>query len=199
MSQESQTQEPTKLAIFDFSRTICGNEGVYDGLVDQVKTLRENGWQVAIASLAPLQEMKDEMQRIPAEPGKSMYDLFHPIIGQEALKAINAGKADKTSRETAREIILATGASRSHTVVVGDAFTELLLAKNNGLKYLHAGWDDRNKDGLRCVCFEGSDVDISEVDVEVAQSIPCVSQISDRLEAVLEPQLEKDNDPELDR
>lgn len=180
-------QGKNTLVIFDYSNTIAGSRGVYDGIVEQVKELKAKGYEVAIASLAPLAEMKDELSMIPAGNGQSMFHLFNPVIGSEALRAFNNGKADKTSVETGREILAATNASRRQTIVIGDAFTEFLLAKNNGFHYLHAGWGDRDKTGLKMAVFEGSDVPITQEDVDNAQSIPTVDQISLRVEAVLHP------------
>jgi len=182
-----QQQRKNTLIIFDYSNTIAGSGGVYSGILEQVKELKAKGYQVGIASLAPFNEMKDELSMINAGTNQNMFQLFNLVIGSEALKAFNNGKADKTSVETGREILAAADASRRQTIVIGDAFTEFLLAKNNGFHYLHAGWADRDKSGLQMVVFEGSDVPITQDDVDNAQSIPTVDQISLRVEAVLHP------------
>ena len=128
------TENTTKVAIFDFSRTLAGSKGVYEGMAEQIVELREKGYKVALVSLAPLEEIKNELSMVPAKPGESLFDQFHPVIGSEALRAINLGKADKMSREVVLEVMLATGGNARQSVVVGDSFTELLMAKNNNLK-----------------------------------------------------------------
>ena len=187
------SQEKNKLAIFDFSRTLANGAGeVYPGIVEEIKQLKANGWKLAVVSMSPDEEIAEDLGRVPAEPGKSLHGMFDIVVGSDTLKLINGGNADKTSRNVSNHVLAATGSSPSRAVVVGDAFTELLMAKNARMGYLHAGWDDPDKEGLRMVL--GLGVPIDEVDVEMAQSIPQVAQINDRLEAELAPKKQVDDD-----
>lgn len=179
-----------KLVIFDFSSTLAGKDGVYHGMVDQLQELKANGWTLAIASLASRDEIVQELDEVFTDEGKPMTSLFDDHIygsddGKKSLRKFNSGRAIKHSKETVNGILRDTGADRRQTIVVGDAFTELLMARNGHLKYLHAGWDDRAKQGLSCAV--GLDAGIDEVDVAMAQSVPAVEQLSDRLEAEIAP------------
>lgn len=198
------TENTTKVAIFDFSRTLAGSKGVYEGMAEQIVELREKGYKVALVSLAPRKEIYEELAAVPAKPGESLYQQFDPVIGSEGLQMINGGRADKTSRNVVNHVLAATGGTARNTVVVGDAFTELLMAKNGRLKYLHAGWDDPDKEGLK-LGVDLDELDYDAVDVEMAESIPRVEQIALRIEAALEkqptkkPEVDLGQQPDLDR
>ncbi len=168
-----------KLVVFDFAKTLDNGHGWYDGLVDEVESLHANGWKMAIISLSPEAEIGASLQSKMLSCGTPLTKIFDPIAGIKALTAINSGEPNKTTKAVMEHILAVTGIDKEHTVVVGDAFTEQILANNTSTKFLHAGWGDPTKEGLQMGVSSNL---LSQEDVDNAHSIQRVSQLQASLE-----------------
>lgn len=194
-----------KLLIFDFNGTLEGRGKLYPGVGDMLKKLHESGeYAMAIVSNGDSRSIKKILQRESDEAcakGTVNYEqYFDVIMGAAEIAKANKGVTDKTNPKVVDAILeeCSYHLKENETInphngaVIGDSWSEHLLAKRNGMGFVYAGWHDiaNNepvKSGLMLIpaSEDSGNIGITKNDISEAFTAERVSELPEKINKLL--------------
>lgn len=107
----------------------------YEGVVDLIKELKEEGYKVIAYSNKPDSVLKPLMK-------EKFGDVFDDVLGQVE------GKAPKPNPEILLNMLDRIGISKDDAVYIGDSDVDVETARNAGMKMIAVTWGFRDRDFL---------------------------------------------------
>lgn len=108
----------------------------YEGIIDVLKKLKENGAQLAVASNKPDKFAKFIVEKLFGE------NFFDIAMGKKD------GVPTKPSPDILYDILNKLGAVRSEAIMIGDSDVDVITAHNAGIKCAGVLWGFRNESEL---------------------------------------------------
>lgn len=109
----------------------------YDGIIDAIKQCRAAGFATAVVT----NKNDDVVQALK----RKFFDCVDVAIG------VKAGIAPKPCPDGVNAALKALGVNASDAVMVGDGETDILTAKNSGLRVIAVTWGFRERSVLECL------------------------------------------------
>lgn len=107
----------------------------YEGVVDLIKELKEEGYKVIAYSNKPDSVLKPLMK-------EKFGDVFDDVLGQVE------GQAPKPNPEILLNMLDRIGISKDDAVYIGDSDVDVETARNAGMKMIAVTWGFRDRDFL---------------------------------------------------
>lgn len=134
---EQTVREVLEIYLSNYDKNVCNETVAYDGIMELVKRLKNEGHTLAVVSNKPERHVK------------MLCDLF---FGKDTFSYISGTGGDKPvkpSKECVEKALEAVGEERENLIYVGDSHVDVKTAHNAGVPCVGVTWGFHGKDGFR--------------------------------------------------
>ena len=134
---EETVRKTLEIYLSNYDKNVCTETRAYDGIVELVKRLKNEGYILSVVSNKPERHVK------------MLCDIF---FGEDTFSYISGTGGDKPvkpSKECVDRALEAMGQSRENLIYVGDSHVDVKTAHNSAVPCVGVTWGFHGKDGFK--------------------------------------------------